>query len=241
MAIKTYCISKLDLYRYVQRGELIPIEPTGGFVPCPDRRTKSYVDGCKLRLKTLQFNKRQASYGSKDFLDAILESKQPSEFNRQQIEAEIAFLEQEIKKYENDPRDPFDWKTYQLPSSKDEAVEILEFLSECFYRLIDINKIDDGKGLKPSGDDHEYVIDYSGRKSLRKDQKHRLAVRAVAKDIWEKEPHLTMVDMAKRSDLIKACNGKQYHFNTIRRWIKDLNPNSNPGRRKKNKIKRVQA
>ncbi len=67
-------------------------------------------------------------------------------------------------------------------------------------------------------------------------QRHRKAVQDIAEKIWSKEPDLTIVDMSKRSEIIHACEKKIYSERTLRKWMKELCPNRNPGRRPKKKI-----
>lgn len=59
-------------------------------------------------------------------------------------------------------------------------------------------------------------------------------VREIAKDLWKKEPDITKADMAMRDEITIACTniGREYAVSTIEKWIKDLNPNRKPGRRK---------
>ena len=59
-------------------------------------------------------------------------------------------------------------------------------------------------------------------------------VREIAEDFWRKEPDITKADMAMRDEITIACTniGREYAVSTIEKWIKDLNPNRKPGRRK---------
>lgn len=68
---------------------------------------------------------------------------------------------------------------------------------------------------------------------LRPDQRHRLACREVAKELWGKDPTITIAKMAYRDEINRLFDGKGYDDRTIRGWIKDLCPDRSPGRRKK--------
>jgi hypothetical protein len=182
-------------------------------------------------LGALRAKKRSDLLGPKDLLYFSLEDETPG-FDVERIEAEIEHIQNEINKYDNDPRDPYDWTTYNLPSSKKEADEVLRFISDCCYRLDEVEKLNDGEGPKPFDDQRYFVVDNSNRKFLTKDQKNRLAAIEVAKSIWEKDQTVTIRAMAERPEIINACGGHKYSEYTIRKWIKAYNPNPNPGRRK---------
>jgi hypothetical protein len=52
--------------------------------------------------------------------------------------------------------------------------------------------------------------------------------------IWAKEPERTIPDLATCDEITRyGCENKIYHEETLRRWIKDLCPNRQPGRRSK--------
>lgn len=231
MIMEKYGISELELYRYVQKGELNPMSFSADFIPRPDRRTKSHIDGLKGRLGALRAKKRHDLLGPKDLLYFSLEDKTPG-FDVERTETEIEYIQNEINKYDNDPRDPYDWTTYNLPSGKKEADEVLRFISDCYYRLDEVEKLNDGEGPKPFDDHCYFLVDNSNRKSLTRDQKNKIAVIEMAISLWEKDPTITIATMAKHPEIIKVCKGKKYHLNTIRNWIKPYNPNPNPGRRK---------
>ena len=70
-------------------------------------------------------------------------------------------------------------------------------------------------------------------KQPRPDQRHRLACRKVAKELWKKDRSITISAMAERDEINRLFDGKVYQPATIRTWIKDLCPDRSPGRRKK--------
>lgn len=60
--------------------------------------------------------------------------------------------------------------------------------------------------------------------------------RAIAALLWSQEEtkHLTLEDMAKRTEFLQiGCQGTRYKHDTIKEWIKEQNPNRGPGRRPK--------
>lgn len=67
----------------------------------------------------------------------------------------------------------------------------------------------------------------------RKNQKHQLKVREVAKKLWEKDPQRTIQDIIMSNEVKAATHPDTYADKTLRNWIKDLAPNRQPGRRKK--------
>ena len=73
------------------------------------------------------------------------------------------------------------------------------------------------------------------KKSTRPSYRHRKASRQIAKDIWAKNPEITIADMIRDNEIANACDGKLYDEGVLRKWIKDLCPNRKPGRRPKKK------
>ena len=60
---------------------------------------------------------------------------------------------------------------------------------------------------------------------LRNEQKFRLMARQVAKKLWEKDPTLTIVAICENDFIKTYCAGQNYtDKDTIRGWIKDLDP-----------------
>ena len=82
------------------------------------------------------------------------------------------------------------------------------------------------------------VIDcIKSKKTMRPSYNHKKTCRRVAKKIWEKDATITIADMCICDEISEACNGEIYPEPTLRKWIKDLCPNRNPGRRPKRKAK----
>lgn len=83
-----------------------------------------------------------------------------------------------------------------------------------------------GRQAKPAPDNPKPT----GRRS----QVHRERCRAIAATIWEREPGLTIEDMIDRPEITAhGQEGKAYTRGQLRKWINDLCPNRQPGRRPK--------
>ena len=59
---------------------------------------------------------------------------------------------------------------------------------------------------------------------LKQSQSDRVAIRAVAEQLWKLNPDLNIVEMIARPEIKKDHNGAQYAEKTIRGWIKDIDP-----------------
>ena len=73
-------------------------------------------------------------------------------------------------------------------------------------------------------------------KNSRPNQKAKVEARTIAKELWAKDPSITITDMTKHQKIIectKRANGSFYLDKTVYDWIKDLCPNRSPGRREK--------
>ena len=106
----------------------------------------------------------------------------------------------------------------------------LQWLSTANFKKDDVDRIIHGQDVEEPP------------KKLRNEQRHRERCRAVAEMLWKEDRNRTIVDIAEESDEIKeiGCEvgrgGRKYDVDTIRKWIKDLNPNEGkPGRPKKDK------
>lgn len=85
--------------------------------------------------------------------------------------------------------------------------------------------------LKGARAEHEQKHKGSARKD-RPETVHRHRVAALAELFWRDEPNLTKVEMSQKPELIEiGCHRKKYTPSTIQRWIKESNPNREPGRR----------
>ncbi len=59
-------------------------------------------------------------------------------------------------------------------------------------------------------------------------------IRKTAKRLWKKDSSITKVDMSMCDEISLISDACEVRPETIQEWIKDLNPNRKPGRRKKN-------
>ena len=128
----------------------------------------------------------------------------------------------------DDPSNPEEktlaWNQFHLPGSEAETQEMLKALESVYfqeYAVIDIGRT---INLEPA------AAPVSKPKPTDKHPRvrHRNQTRAVAKEIWDKYPHLTVPEMAWRDEVLsvaKKTNGELYAERTIKDWIKDLNPN----------------
>jgi len=75
-------------------------------------------------------------------------------------------------------------------------------------------------------------------KKPRPSQRHRDAVRQVAKRMWEKFPDMTIADMIGKDEINKAYLSERedlYSEKTLRNWLSGLHPDPKPGRPPKKK------
>lgn len=69
---------------------------------------------------------------------------------------------------------------------------------------------------------------------LKKSTIHHERTRAIAEFLWSIEPELTIVEMARRSEITKfGCEGEEYDVRTVCRWLSSLKGYSRPGRPRK--------
>ena len=99
-----------------------------------------------------------------------------------------------------------------------------------YFRLSDIERIENQYGFE-----RKEATGFAKKARPRPSQIHREKCRKIAKKLWKDDPRLTIVDMSFHDEINAAFDGKVYTEKTIRRWIKDLNPNKSPGRRPKEK------
>jgi hypothetical protein len=136
----------------------------------------------------------------------------------------------------NPKKDPFSWQNFEFKSIPKDMFfgsnynktrnDVLDHVAgnETLYVQAEVEKILNN------------VTKSNGQKSkiLRPSQRHKSECRKAAKQIWNQNHEITIVDMILRDEIANACEGKVYHVSTLRKWVKDLCPNRSPGRRKKN-------
>jgi hypothetical protein len=104
-------------------------------------------------------------------------------------------------------------------------------LSDLLFRLSDTKEYESEYPEIVAG----RIDDKKPEKKQRPSQIHKEKCREVAEKLWGEDPTLTIVDMTYRDEINALFDGKIYTEKTIRKWIKDLNPDSSPGRRPKKK------
>jgi hypothetical protein len=211
--IKQYKIAGFELFEYVRDG-LKAYTKTKRIFNCPTRyNLKKKLDNLKNWIAKLEHPDFPKNLGKWD-KDRVYYYDTPEILLREWKQDTIKYTKK-MEQYEKKPGDrSWSWYYYDRPYSEKEEEKLINDIVKSYFLKDDVSKI------LPSN------------KKLRPSQKHRLACRDVAKVLWDKEPTLTIVAMSKRPEIIKACNGKRYVEKTIRRWIKEENPNSKPGRRK---------
>lgn len=96
-----------------------------------------------------------------------------------------------------------------------------------YFQLSDVEHIEKEHKIEPKTPGNQ------NRPKLRPNQWHNLRSREVAKELWKKDPKITIADMIMRDEIAAACDGRLYNEKTLRKWIKDLCPDRLPGRRRK--------
>jgi hypothetical protein len=112
------------------------------------------------------------------------------------------------------------WQDFQLPEADDEAKAVLGELCQCLYIETDVSG-------KP---------EHKPAKKPRPDQLAKKQCRVAAEALWKHDPTITIKAMSEKNELIEASYGA-FKSRAIYRWIKELAPNRNPGRRPQKKKK----
>ena len=209
--IKNRKIKGFELLDFVING-LTPHTKTGKIFNCPRRyNLKIQLNGINKWITKLEHPDfpKNLSFWEKERLSFY---DTPEMFLHELEHAQIKYT-QKMKLLENKTGDrSWSWFYIDLPYLEKEAEKLINDLVDSYYLKDDVSKFLPSK-LRPS-------------------QRHRLTCRDVAGKLWEKDPTITIVSMAKRPEIKEACEGEKYAESTIRNWIKDLNPNREPGRRK---------
>jgi hypothetical protein len=228
--LKKYSIKPPELFICIQRGELSPRTWVNGIVCRPDRKPTPYVEQLKSRIESLKLKRSELQCKDDLLLDIYSNEPFPA-LKIKQIEDEIDAIEAELKSVKKGHPSPYDWKNYSLPENKSDAIALMQFLCNCFYLDDEVANVNNGIGFKSTHNQESCPVDNSNRKNLLPSQRHRIAVRKVAKALWEQDPTITIADMAYLDAINLVCEGKVYKEKTIRNWIKDDCPNRAPGRR----------
>lgn len=103
---------------------------------------------------------------------------------------------------------------------------VTDEMEEQFLRQLEIENLDDeniGHYRKPKLKEED--IDHIWEVRMLDKQKARILCRHAAKYLWSKNPDRTIVDISADSLLQDYCDGRSFPGkDTIRNWIKDLDP-----------------
>jgi len=106
--------------------------------------------------------------------------------------------------------------TKTLPYAFYSIEELYPFLEECLFKAEDLAKI--------------FPVNKTPRNG-RLSETHKNAVRKIAKKMWEKDASITIQSIINSNEVETATEHNSYDEKTLRKWVKDLAPNRNPGRR----------
>ena len=99
-----------------------------------------------------------------------------------------------------------------------------------------IFKIEDIRLFEKYFSDNDQNTPDNNEKPLRTNQRHKERCRALAAYLWENDPKITIADMINSDAINKfGCENETYNEKTLRKWIKDLCPDRNRGRRPNSK------
>lgn len=156
-------------------------------------------------------------------------------------EQEAKVLE-EWKAIEDDDPGFSSWKYFVMPELDQDVESILGELKGSNYRLKDVLEIGKKHGLEPpdqiGAEKTKSISDGKGKKKRRHCQIQKDNCRRAVPRIWDKDKTLTVPELYNHEEIIGftyRLDGKRYKPNIFRGWVKDLNPNRNPGRRPKKK------
>lgn len=102
-----------------------------------------------------------------------------------------------------------------------------QVLGREFYLVAysDLQRFEETRGIVPKAD-----WEQQRARSSRDARKHRC--RAIAQLLWERDPTATLPDVHRHEWIQRvACERRPVTEKTFRDWVKNLNPNRNPGRR----------
>ena len=126
-----------------------------------------------------------------------------------------------------------EWNKIDLPMDEQHARGILDNLEEAHFDLGSVYGIQEGFRLAKA--ESISPVHADKKRKLTTVQRHKIAARTVAEEIWKTNPKITISDMGTIDQVTNACEGKIYSEKTLRNWLHDLHPNPKPGRPKKKK------
>ena len=129
------------------------------------------------------------------------------------------------KKWAHSVRD-LDWNNFELPENEEEARAVITELVYSLYHKDDIKKF---LGVKEVEIEQKEIIpELPKAKALRPDQKAKLEVQRVAKELYSKYPEFhheidSYGKIFKRKE-IQDAGAKDYQLGTVQKWISKVAP-----------------
>jgi len=121
------------------------------------------------------------------------------------------------------------WSHYELPGSEAEAQRMIEALGNLYFDKNNVEGIGDTFfPARPKKSNTVAEPDKPKPSDKHPRRRHKKQTQAVAKDLWDKHPAMTVPEMIKHAEISKMSqreDGSLYLEKTVKSWIKDLNPN----------------
>lgn len=238
-------IPSFEILYCFQKG-LQPYSKNGVSISCPIAHHAHRHRSNELTIirQTLK-NMKSQSHHDQSVIEDILpvsESEEPTvdpSLDNKRI-AELSDWEakilEELKVIEDDDPGLSSWKHFIMPTFDQDVEKLLKEVKHSFYRLEDIEEFEREHDLEPV---HEAIVEEPRSRRIRTklttDEKNKIQVQAVAEKLKEKYNIPNITAMARRDEIKEACDGKQYHKDTLHRWIRPLYPEAKRGRPKKTK------
>ena len=159
------------------------------------------------------------------------------------LDQDLLWYEEELSKFKDGK---YTWKEYTIPPSQEGIKGTVNILINSLFLREEVSKVlgvieevlplgplnDSTTGHEPLEDSTQKLIESTPEK-LRPNQRHRIECRKIAEMLLGLDPKMTIPELHENDKIKKACEGKKYHLETFRKWLKGLNYNNNPGRRRK--------
>ena len=134
------------------------------------------------------------------------------------------------------------WNGFEFPQDQELSRHFIQVLLNSFYRREEVYKhlapqpvvAHNQEPIQPEQITAQVEKPAKPRK-LTREQRDRLACRAVAKRLLLENPNMRSHEMILNNEITNACERKDYVEETIRRWVNDLCSNRRPGVPKKKK------
>jgi hypothetical protein len=118
-------------------------------------------------------------------------------------------------------------------------IPLVNKIEQCMFKLTEIERLETTHNIILQNvrlEKHDIQNDIKPKRERKKGKRQicREKVREKAREIWDKEPSITIEAMSISDDVtnitLEQC-GTMFVEKTVRGWIKDLCPNRSPGRR----------